>query len=199
MKHKQKLWMSNLSCGIMCSVPGSLTGSFCHDLCSPSPSAFYGHPHVHSHSLSSFLTCPTSFSYKALCGSPPQFSITSFSAWPLFFISLSLSMIPIQAIHTLHHLTLPPYCSSLSSLPPFISSGIPTPFLGHSCFAAAWARQFLTTLCLSTHSLLCGPTNKDWGLPCLAPTWAMSIHHFSQLFLALIFCFLQSSLVTGTL
>ena len=85
-----------------------------------------------------------------------QFSVASFCSWSLVPISLSQPMIPIQVIHTLHHLRTrpsnPPYYSSLSSPPPFIFSGIPAVSLGTSYFEVAWALQSLTTVCVCTHT-----------------------------------------------
>lgn len=188
MKCKQRLWMSNLNCGAVCSVSGSLTGSFCC-LWSLLPLLFLpfmGTP-VFTHTLFFPHLSYLFFLHSTLwTSSTTIFYFHPFSFWSLVFVSLSLPMIPIQAIHTLHILTLP--VAHLTAAPFLLPrllfpQEFLLPFLGHCCFAAAWALQFLTTVCLCTHSLLCGATNKDWGhhvwlLPELCPS--ISSPHFSS-------------------
>lgn len=204
MKCKQRLWMSNLNCGAVCSVSGSLTGSFCC-LWSLLPLLFLpfmGTP-VFTHTLFFPHLSYLFFLHSTLWTS----STTIFYFHSLLFlITCFCFSVPAHDSHSGYPCPAhsdspgcPPYCSSLSSPSPFISSGISAPF----------SRTLLFCSCLSTvisHNSL--PLHSQFALwghqqrlrsSCLASTWAVSIHLFSPLFLTLTFCFLQSSLVTGTL
>lgn len=132
MKHKQSLWMSNLSCGIVCSVTGSLTGSFCCDLCSPFSFCLLWAPPC---SLTLFNFFPHLSFLFFLHSSLWLSSTTIFYCLLLFLITCFYFFLPVDDSHSDYSYPAPSdspsnpfYCSSLSSPPPFIPQEFLPPF-----------------------------------------------------------------------
>lgn len=199
MKCKQRLWMSNLSCGIVYSVPGSLTGSFCclRYLLPLLFLPFMGTPmftHTPFFPHLSYLF----FLYSTLWIS----STTIFYFQPFLFLSTNFYF--CLAAHDSHSgysypapsdsASSPPYCSSFSSPPPFISSGISTPFsrtlLFCSCLSTAISHNSLplhSQFALWAHQQRLESSMSGFYLSCVHPSLVPTFPHPYLSFPAVIF------------